>query len=88
MPTWLISALPYVWKFLKHWGIYILLTLVLVGGPYLLYRHGYNEGWKAKICPPTYTVGDGGTVNNYNAEDYKLAGVRLKLLWLKLQFGY
>ena len=88
MPIWLINLLPLVWKFFKHWGIYILLTLVLVGGPYLLYRKGYNDGWKSRVCPPTYTVAEGGTVNNYNAEDYKLAGVKLKLLWLKLQLGY
>lgn len=89
MPVWLIQFLPLVWKFFKHWGIYILITLVLIGGPYLLYRKGYNDGWKTKICPPAYTVGAGGVVNNhYNADDYKLAGVKVKLLWLKLNFGY
>jgi hypothetical protein len=85
---WLLTLLPYVWKFLKHWGVYILMTIILVGGPYLLYRHGYNNGWKARKCADTYTVAAGGTVNNYNADDYKFAGVRVKLLWAKLSFGY
>lgn len=89
MPVWLINLIPYVWKFLKHWGVYILITILLVGGPYLLYRHGYNNGWKAKVCPPTYTVGAGGVVNNhYNQDDYKLLGVKVKCLWLKLSLGY
>jgi hypothetical protein len=85
---WLISLLPVLWRFLKHFGVYILLAAVLVGGPYLLYRKGYNTGWKARNCPDTYTVAAGGTVNNYNAEDYKIVGMRVKLLWLKLQVGY
>ena len=88
MPLWLIQFLPLVWKFFKHWGIYILITLVLVGGPYLLYRKGYNDGYKNKVCPPTYNVGSGGVVNNYTDLDYKVAGMRVKLLWFKLQFGY
>jgi hypothetical protein len=86
---WLISLLPILWRFLKHFGVYILLAAVLVGGPYLLYRKGFNDGYKGRICPPTYSVGDGGVVNNhYNADDYKLLGVKFKCLFLKLQFGY
>jgi hypothetical protein len=89
MPVWLISLLPEIWKFLKHWGVYILLTLVLVGGPYLLYRKGYNDGYKSKVCPPTYTVGDGGVVNNHYKEDtFKVLGIDFKLLFIKCRFGY
>lgn len=89
MPIWLISLLPIAWRFLRHFGVYILLTAVLIGSPYLLYRKGHNDGYKSKVCPPTYNVGSGGVVNNqYNADDYKVAGMRLKLLFLKLQFGY
>lgn len=90
MPIWLINLIPYFWKFLKHWGVYILLTLILVGGPYLLYRKGFNDGYKSRICPPTYQVGAGGVANtyNYNAEDFKWLGIRGKLLWLKVNFGY
>jgi hypothetical protein len=88
VPIWLTTLIPYIWKFLKHWGVYILITIILVGGPYLLYRHGYNNGWKSKVCPPTYSVGDGGTVNNYLADDYKLVGIKVKFLFLKLHLGY
>jgi hypothetical protein len=89
MPTWLLSALPYVWKFLKHWGVYILITLILVGGPWLIYRSGYNKGYKARVCPPTYTVGAGGVVNNhYKEDDFKWLGVKAKCLWLNLRLGY
>jgi hypothetical protein len=88
MYGWLLSMLPGALRFLKHFGIYILLAVILIGGPYLLYRKGYNDGWKAKVCPPSYTVGDGGVVNNYNADDFKLLGVRIKLLWGKLSLGY
>ena len=89
MPIWLINLLPLVWKFFKHWGIYILITLVLVGGPYLLYRKGYNDGWKGKICPPTYTVGEGGVVNNhYNEDEFKLLGIKAKLLWCGIKIGF
>jgi len=66
-----------------------LLTIVLVGGPYLLYRHGYNNGWKAKVCPPTNTISAGGTqINNYKEDDYKLLGVKAKLFWLNFKVGY
>ena len=34
----------FIWERLKHLGIYILLLLVLIGGPYLLFRHGENVG--------------------------------------------
>ena len=86
---WLISLLPVIWRFLKHFGIYLLLAAILVGGPYLLYRKGYNDGWKKRVCPPSYNVEAGGTVENYyNADDYKLLGVKVKILWLKLQLGY
>ena len=89
MPVWLLNLIPYIWKFLKHWGVYILITLILVGAPYLLYRYGYNKGWKEKICPPTYTIGAGGQVHNhYNADDYKIIGVKVKCLFIKLQAGY
>jgi hypothetical protein len=93
MPLWLINLIPLVWRFFKHWGIYILITLVLVGGPYLLYRHGYNVGYKTGYTQavkdhPSYNVGSGGVVNNYNAEDYKVIGVRLKLLFLNFKAGY
>jgi hypothetical protein len=89
MPIWLLSLLPELWKFLKHWGIYILITLVLVGGPYLLYRKGFNDGERHKVCPPTYTVGAGGVVNNhYNEDEFKLLGIKAKLLWLKSSLGY
>lgn len=87
MPVWLISLLPTAWRFLKHFGIYILLAAVLIGGPYLLYRKGHNDGWKARNCPDTYTVAAGGTVNNYNAEDFKWLGLKGRLLWLKFSFG-
>jgi len=90
MPIWLINFIPYLWKFLKHWGVYILITLILVGGPYLLYRKGFNDGYKDKVCPPTYQVGEGGVANtyNYNSEDFKWLGIRGKLLWLKVNLGY
>lgn len=93
MPIWLIQFLPYVWRFLKHWGVYILITIVLVGGPYLLYRHGYNIGYKAGYTQgvkdhPSYTVGAGGVVNNYNDQNYKLFGIKFKLLFIDLKGGY
>ncbi len=89
MPIWLINLLPVAWRFLKHFGIYLLLAVVLVGGPYLIYRKGHNDGYKSRICPPTNTISAGGTqINNFKEDDYKLAGMKVKLLWLKLQFGY
>ena len=88
MPVWLIQLIPMVWKFLKHWGVYILLTVILVGGPYLLYQKGYNNGYKSRVCPPTYTVGAGGVINTYSDIDYRIAGIRIKLLWLNLRLGY
>jgi len=90
MPTWLITLIPYVWKFLKHWGIYLLLTVLLVGGPYLLYRKGYNDGWKSRVCPPTTNVESGGEANTfiYNTEDFKWLGFKAKLLWLNIKLGY
>lgn len=89
MPIWLVQFLPLVWKFFKHWGVYILITLILIGGPYLLYRKGYNDGRESKVCPPTNTISAGGTqINNYKEDDYKLLGVKAKLLWLNLGFGY
>lgn len=42
MPIWL----PFVLERLKHFGVYILIALVLIGGPYLLYRKGVNVGYK------------------------------------------
>lgn len=88
MPPWLITLIPYVWKFLKHWGIYILLTVLLVGGPYLLYRKGYNDGERHKVCPPTNTISAGGTqINNYKEDDFKWLGLRGKILWIKFSVG-
>jgi hypothetical protein len=87
--AWLIQFLPVIWKFLKHFGIYLLLAVVLVGGPYLLYRKGFNDGYKSKVCPPTYTVGAGGVVNNhYNADDFKFIGAKIKCLFINLRLGY
>lgn len=87
--TWLISFLPVIWRFLKHFGVYLLLAAILVGGPYLLYRKGHNDGYKSRVCPPTYAVGAGGVVNNhYNADDFRILGLRGKLLWGKFSFGY
>lgn len=89
MPLWLIDILPLIWKFFKHWGIYILITLILVGGPYLLYRKGYNDGERNKICPPTNTISEGGTqINNYKEDDFKWIGVKAKCLFLNLRLGY
>lgn len=88
MNPWMIQLIPIIWRWLRHFGIYLLIAVVVIGGPYLLYRKGYNDGWKAKVCPPSYTVGAGGVVNNYNADDYKLLGIRIKLLWGKLSLGY
>lgn len=89
MPPWLITLLPVIWRFLKHFGIYILLAVVLIGGPYLLYRKGYNDGHRAKICPPSNTIAAGGTqINNYKEDDFKWLGVKAKCLWLNLRLGY
>ncbi len=89
MPLWLLNLIPVIWRFLKHFGIYLLLAVLLVGGPYLLYRKGYNDGWKKRICPPSYNVESGGQViNNYKEDDFKWLGVKAKCLWLNLRLGY
>lgn len=89
MPLWLINLVPLVWRWFKHWGIYILITLVLVGTPYLIYRKGHNDGYKLALKEhPSITVGAGGVVNTYTEIGYKYAGVKLKLLWLDLRLGY
>lgn len=94
MPAWLLTLIPYVWRFLKHWGVYILITVVLVGAPYLLYRHGYNKGFKTGYAlavkeHPSYIVGEGGVVHNHYKEDtFKWIGADVKCLWLKLRLGY
>jgi hypothetical protein len=89
MPLWLIQFLPVAWKFLKHFGIYLLLAVVLVGGPFLLYRKGWHDGQRAKICPPTNTISAGGTqINNYKEDSFKIIGADLKCLFIKLRVGY
>lgn len=86
MPLWLINLIPMIWRFFKHWGIYILITLVIVGGPYLLYRKGHNDGYKSRVCPPTYVVGPGGTVIN-NTETFHYAGIQFKLFFIDFKVG-
>lgn len=89
MPPWLIQLLPVAWKFLKHFAIYLLLAVVLVGGPYLLYRKGHNDGYKSRVCPPTNSISEGGTQNNYYKEDtFKVIGAEVKCLFLKFRVGY
>jgi hypothetical protein len=93
MPTWLISLLPGALKFFKHWSIYILLTVVLIGGPYLLYRHGHNVGYKAGYTQaikdhPSYTVSSGGIVNNFYADAWNWFGFRFKFLFLDIKGGH
>ncbi len=46
--------LAFIWERLKHLSIYILVLAVLIGGPYLLYRRGYNKGYnQSTIDHPT-----------------------------------
>jgi hypothetical protein len=78
-----------IWRFFKHWGIYILITIVLIGGPYLLYRKGHNDGYRLALKEnPSIHVGAGGIVNTYTNGNYKWAGVKIKLLWFNAGLGY
>ena len=86
MPVWLISLIPFVWRWLKHWGIYILITL-LIAAPFLWVKHygnkrydlGYKTGYaKAIKDNPTNTYNAPTTVNQGQVDLY---GVKVGRHW-------
>ena len=34
----------FIWERIKHLAVYVLILLVVVGGPWLLFKHGENRG--------------------------------------------
>lgn len=44
MPIDWVGLTKFIWDRLKHLAVYILILLILVGGPYLLFKHGENRG--------------------------------------------
>ncbi len=73
---------------LKRFAGVILIGLLLIGGPYLIYRKGYNQGFtkgyaRAIIDRPTY--GNVDTVINQQPDRDKTLGLIFYIWKLKLR---
>lgn len=74
MPIWLINVLPLVWRFLKHFAIYLTIATFLFGVPFVSYQYGWRKGYSqcAKDRP---TYGSVGTVINQQGKLFKWFGI-------------
>ena len=73
----------YIWERLKHLAVYILILVVIVGGPYLLFRHGKNMGaqeW-ATAHPQNLFSGNNTVVVQNKLPNTIIAIGRLQLDW-------
>ncbi len=89
-------VLPWIWHAIRRFGswFFIAALVIIIGMKFFgwknnIYQTGYKVGYSQALTDhPTYVVNSGGVVTNVTNGDYKLVGVKVKILWLKLQFGY
>ena len=90
MNPWLVPILTFVWHNLKRFAGVILITILLVGLPYIVYNKAYSRAYSkgyAQCTKDRPTYGTVGTVTNSANGDLKYAGIILKLFFLKLKLG-
>lgn len=86
----ILSGIDIIYHNLRRFAGVILIAVVLIGGPYLLYRKGYNKGYQTGYAQaikerPTYE--NVGTVINEAPNGYKILGVRVNIWKLRLGLG-
>lgn len=86
MPIWLLNLIPILWRWLKHFAIYLLIALVLFGVPYLGYQYGWRKGY-SQCTKDNPTYGHVGQVINNAGVQFRYAGAYLKLLIFDIKFG-
>ena len=74
MPIWLLPIVNWITHSLWRFISVTIISLVLIGGPVVIYKHiyntGYNKGWKdgyarsLKDNPPVVITGGNNTINN------------------------